>query len=119
MEFINGLNLYSLLAIGLFGVGGWMAFRGVQTWIVQMRRPSVERSKLLVMVLGFRRAVIGLALVGIGLWLVTGQLWILIVALGVGGEELLESSFIIWTLRADERARPQTVGEARQVSAAH
>jgi hypothetical protein len=57
------------------------------------------------MMLGFRVGIIGLALAGVGLWLLTGQTWILVVALGVGGEELLESSFIIATIRADPRLR--------------
>jgi hypothetical protein len=59
------------------------------------------------MLRGFRVGIIGLALAGIGVWLLTDQMWILVVSLAVGGEELLESSFIIATLRSDPRRREQ------------
>ena len=48
---------------------------------------------------GFRLGVVGLALVGVGLAWLWQQVWLLAIALGVGGEELLESSAYVAALK--------------------
>ena len=48
---------------------------------------------------GFRLAILGLALAAGGLAWLTGERWLLVLALGIGGEELLESSLAISALR--------------------
>jgi hypothetical protein len=85
--------------------GIYLFWTGLRAWIRGSRQTGESGNRLLGMMRGFRVGIIGLALAGVGLWLLTGQTWILVVALGVGGEELLESSFIIATIRADPRLR--------------
>jgi len=52
---------------------------------------------------GFRLMIIGLALFGLGLAWLTGQKVILAITLGIAGEELLETSGMIATLRQRRR----------------
>jgi hypothetical protein len=67
-------------------------------------RTAPTRITLLPRIQGFRIAVIGFALAALGISWITQQLWLFVVALGVGGEEMLESSFYIWVLRRERRA---------------
>lgn len=85
--------------------GGYLFWFGLGAWIRGSRQTGEHGTRLLDMVRGFRIGVIGLALAGIGIWMLTGQTWILVVSLAVGGEELLETSFIISAIRSDPRLR--------------
>ena len=90
-----------LIPCFLFVAGGYLFWFGLSAWIRRSRQTGDSGGRLLGMVNGLRVGIIGLAVVGVGVWLLTGATWVLIVSLAVGGEELLESSFIISTLRAD------------------
>ncbi len=92
----------------LLATGGYAFTLGVWAWITGSKTVGGTRRELLEMVRGFRIAVIGLAVTGVGVWLLTDQTWVLVVSLAVGGEELLESSVIIAAIRAD----PRRAGEA-------
>ena len=85
--------------------GGYLFWIGLSAWIRGSRQNGEPGGRLLGMMRGFRVGIIGLALAGIGIWLLTGQTWVLVVSLAVGGEELLESSFIISTIRSDPRLK--------------
>ena len=102
-DMLNGL--LQVLPYLLFLAGGFMFWLGLNAWIRGSRETGDSGGRLLGMVKGFRIGVIGLAIIGIGIWLLTGATWILVVSLAVGGEELLESSFIISTLRSDPRLK--------------
>lgn len=78
----------------LIALGAAVALRGLRGLCQPLRGPIV----LLAWVRGFRLAVIGLALAGIGAAWLWRQPWILAIALGVGGEEFVESSNAIAAL---------------------
>lgn len=86
---------------------------GIRLGVAAARTPASDRSRLRTVVQGFRIAVVGLAAMGIGIRSITGEIWILVVSLGIGGEELLESNFIIAVLKRDESTRPTTSRPAR------
>ncbi len=100
--------IFEIIPLLLMAVGGYLFWIGLSAWIRGSRETGDSGGRLLGMVRGFRVGIIGLALVGIGVWLLTEQTWILVVSLAVGGEELLESSFIIATIRSDPRRSEQT-----------
>lgn len=88
----------ALLALGLlvFARGAWSMATG-------LRRPLRERPAAYMA--GFRMGIIGLAVAGIaGAW-IWQQLWVLVLALVIGGEELCESSWALYVLRWGRRPR--------------
>ncbi len=87
----------------LLVVGGMLVVLGLR----RMWQPFRGPIDTLAWMTGFRLGVVGLALVGIGLAWFWQQVWILAIALGVGGEELLESSSYVAVMKrraaSDER----------------
>ena len=57
---------------------------------------------------GFRLAVVGLCLVGIGIAWVEQVFWLFVASTGILGEELLETSVIIEVLKRAPSARPRS-----------
>ncbi|SRR6266581_259791 len=82
-----------ILLIGLLvsGLGVWREVGG-------MRRPFRDPEKNVAWARGFRISMLGLAFTGIGAAWLFQQLWILVLALAISGEELLESTLIIFAL---------------------
>ncbi|MDZ4278376.1 MAG: hypothetical protein U1B78_04480 [Dehalococcoidia bacterium] len=74
--------------------------------------PVRDRSKPIVWVSGFRMAVVGMAVTGLGAAWLWQQVWLLALALAIGGEELLETSFVLYVLRWGQKQ------EARHATAA-
>ena len=87
-------------AIALALLGAALAVRGVRG----MPNPTRQHVDAMAWLLGFRRAVIGLALALAGLAWLLRLPWLLAVALGVGLQETRESTLYIDTLR---RATPR------------
>ncbi|CAN5826821.1 hypothetical protein BH23CHL2_BH23CHL2_09040 [soil metagenome] len=106
------LTVRDVLPYLLVLAGGYLFWFGLSAWIRGSRQFGEPGGRLLRMVQGFRIGIIGLAVIGIGIWLVTGATWVLILSLAVAGEEILETSFIIWAIRSDPRlhadAAPQS-----------
>ncbi len=68
-----------------------------------------DSGKLLPWIKGFRLSIIGLALAGLGVawgWHLT---WLLVLTLAIGGEEILESSMVIFALRRGGRLEMRKV----------
>ena len=87
----------------LMALGTLLTLRGtVKEWVGTRRAMRSDPAKILVFLMGFRLAIIGLAVLAIG----AAWAWhipvLLVLALVVGGEELLESSVHIY---ADRRGR--------------
>ena len=83
-----------LIAVGtvLWSFGTRMAFRG-------LGRPMSDLTRMQTFVQGFRIAVIGITVVGLGIswnWHVT---WLFVLSLVFGGEEILESTVHLAILR--------------------
>jgi hypothetical protein len=55
---------------------------------------------------GFRLAIVGLCLVGLGIAWAGQVFWLFVVSVGILGEELLETSVIIEVLKRGPSARP-------------
>lgn len=93
------LNWLAPLAWPLALLGAALMFVGVVQGIAAAVRPARYPDPLEAGMAGFRRAMVGLALAGLGAGWALGQPWIAAIALGIGGEETLESSKILWALR--------------------
>jgi len=87
----------------VISAGIYLFWVGLSAWIRGSRQYGEPGGRLLGMIRGFRVGIIGLAVIGIGVWLLTGATWVLILSLAVGGEEILETSFIIWAIHSDPR----------------
>ncbi len=113
---------YPAVALALFGIV--MMGRGL--WVGSASGPGLLRQgrDAAAWINGFQIAVVGLALVGIAAAWVWRQPWLLVVALGIAGEELLETSRILTALKLSPsqrlasgivrpRSPPQTVPRGR------
>ncbi len=94
---------YPAIALALLGLG--LVGRGL--WFGPADRPGLLRQgrDAYAWIRGFQIAVAGLALIGIAAAWVWRQPWLLVVALGILGEELFETSRILTALNRD-RGRP-------------
>jgi hypothetical protein len=89
---------YLLAALALLGIG-LVALAALRQ--VRAHNPWSQTSRLLTWLRGFRLAIVGLALVGIALALLSGQTWLLVLSLGIAGEEIFETTWMISTLERD------------------
>ena len=103
-----GLIVLAAAAVGLAAIA---------TGLIDVGRgltgaPSTNATLLLALT-GFRRAMLGLMLAGTaGAWH-WDALWLLLLTLGIGGEETLESSMMIWALRHHRPDAPADGARAR------
>ena len=101
----------AMMALGavVWFIGSRMAMRG-------LRRPVGDSTKMQTFVIGFRFAVIGITLAGLGAawnWHLT---WLFVLSLVFGGEELFESTIHLSILRMKPRYRThQSVTPSSQV----
>ncbi len=95
---------YPTVALALFGFV--MLGRGL--WFGSASAPGLLRQgrDAAAWIRGFQIAVVGLALVGIAAAWTWRQPWLLVVALGIAGEELLETSRILTALKLSPSERP-------------
>jgi hypothetical protein len=91
---------YPLAALALLGTG-LVALAAIRQ--VRVHSPWSQTSRLLTWLRGFRLAIVGLALVGVALALLWGQTWLLVLSLGIAGEEVFETSWMISALERDRR----------------
>jgi hypothetical protein len=91
---------YPLAALALLGTG-LVALAAIRQ--IRAHSPWSQTSRLLTWLRGFRLAIVGLALVGIALALLMGQTWLLVLSLGIAGEEIFETTWMISTLERDRR----------------
>ncbi len=90
----------ALLGIALIGRGLWFGSAD-SSGLLRQGRDAVTWIRC------FQVAVVGLALVGVAAAWVYRQPWLLVVALGIVGEELLETSRILTALKRNP-SRPLT-----------
>ena len=95
MNSLFDLSWRAYPAAVLVAIGAVMVIAGLRRMWQPMRGPIDQ----LAWMTGFRLGVVGLAVVGVGLAWLWQQVWLLAVALGVGGEELLESSTYVAVLK--------------------
>ena len=87
----------------VIGVGAVMVFWGVRRLVQMERVPSRDRTKPIQYAGGLRLMFAGFAVVGVGAAWVWNQPFILAVALGIGGVELVETTVVLLVLRSRER----------------
>ncbi len=95
----------ALIALGI-GLASWGLLMVVNGLRGALRGDS---GKLLPWIQGFRLSIIGLALIGLAAawgWHLT---WLLVLTLAIGGEEILESSIVIFALRRGRGLEMQKV----------
>lgn len=113
-EAIVELSWRAYPAAALMALGVWWALPGTRRFVVGLRPPYREAAKTLDALRGFRRAVIGLALVGMGaawLWQID---WVLVLAVVIGGEETLESTLHIQAVSMSKRVQERRAARAAQ-----
>ena len=71
------------------------------------RLPFIDRTKPIVWVSGLRMVLVGMAIAAFGGAWIWQQLWLLILALVIGGEELVETSIVLFVLRWGQRQEAQ------------
>jgi hypothetical protein len=104
-------RIYPAAALAIYGLallanGLWFGFRGSNGLLREREALGWMR--------GFRLAVVGLCLVGIAVAWVWQVLWLFVAAVGIMGEELLETSAIIEVLKRAPSSRGyQRRGAAR------
>jgi hypothetical protein len=76
---------------------------GAETLLRALRISIWDLDRPIVWVGGFRAAIIGLAVLALGASWLWQQFWLLLLALAIGGEELLETSVILFALRRGRR----------------
>jgi hypothetical protein len=95
---------WRILPSALIMATGLAAFvYGVESLARALRISIWDLHRPIVWVAGFRAAIIGLAVAALGAAWLTQQLWVLLLALAIGGEELLETSIILFALRRGRR----------------
>ncbi len=92
---------YPVAIIAALGFG--VSVRGFALLVQGWRRSVWDRDRNLIWVQGFRQSIVGLAVVALAASWQWQQLWLLLLALAIGGEELLETSIIIFALRRAKR----------------
>ena len=89
----------SLIAVAVMALGLILVWRGLRGGRDGSRALLGQRIDMLHRIEGFRLAVFGLVLIGIGVAVIWQAQWLLLLALGIGFVEILESSTLIavWT----------------------
>ncbi len=107
MDALVELSWRAYPAAAIMAAGGLAFAFGARELTRAFRLSVWDRERPIVHVAGFRRAVVGLAVAGVGAAWLSQQLWVLLLALAVGGEELLETSIILFALRRGRRLETQ------------
>ncbi len=104
-------RVYPAAALGALGFA--LLAHGLILLGAGLRRSIWDPGKSLMLVRGFRYSIVGLAIVALGAAWQWHLLWLLLLALAIGGEELLESSIVIFALRRGQQMAGQTVAAGR------
>ena len=88
-------------------VGAGLIVYGVRRLIAGLAGTPADSNSLTAM-RGFRLAIIGVGVAGVATGMLIDQMWLIILSLGIAGEETFESSLIIWGLRRAPCRRRQT-----------
>ncbi len=117
METLVDLSWRAYPASLIIALGGTVLARGLVTVFATARIAASDRGKPISLVTGIRLALVGGAIVALGAAWLWQQLWLFILALAIGGEELLETSVVLYTLRRGRRLEEQSVVQERTVVA--
>lgn len=99
METLTDLSWRIYPASGLMALGAAFLLSGIRLEVAGIRRPTGEPAKMVTVIRGFRFAVLGVALAGLGASWNWNIMWLFVLSLVFGGEEVLESSVHLFILR--------------------
>lgn len=85
----------SSMAVVVIGLGLTIVWRGLRGGRAGTRALLARRTDMLSRIEGFRLTVFGLVLIGVGAAVIWQAQWLLLLALGIGFVEILESSSLI------------------------
>ena len=97
----------------IMAAGTAMLAWGALTFFRTDQIDARERRKPIMLVSGIRLALMGGAITALGASWLWQQLWLFILALAIGGEELLETSFVLFVLRRGKRLDDQALAGER------
>ena len=103
MDLLTDLCWRAIPSALTMAAGLMLFIYGIETLAQALRTSIWSMDRPIVWVGGFRAAIIGLAVVGLGAAWLTQQLWVLLIALAIGGEELLETSVLLYVMRRGRR----------------
>jgi hypothetical protein len=103
----------------LIAAGCALALLGVARGVGGLRLPIRHPDKAVSVMRGFRLAVIGLAVAGLAAAWAWHLVWLLVLALAIGGEETLESSMHIYALTRGRDLRLRAPFTPRTAAARH
>src|SRR5262245_28692458 len=98
MDWLVESDWRQLPAASLMLTGVLLAIEGARRQIGGITRPIGDPSKGLTWMRGFRRTIIGLAILGIGAAWMWQAPWLLALSLVIGAGEVFESSLDVWAL---------------------
>jgi hypothetical protein len=93
----------SPIAIPVIAIGLMLVWRGLRGGRDGGRALLGQRIDMLHRIEGFRLMVFGLVLIGVGAAVIWRAQWLLLLALGIGFVEILESSTLIAVWRSNHR----------------
>ena len=99
MEALTDLSWRVYPGSALMALGAAILLSGIRLEVEGIRLPSGDSMKMITVIRGFRIAVIGVALAGLGAAWTWNIMWMFVLALVFGGEELLESSVHLFILK--------------------
>ena len=106
MDVLIGSTWSLYPAILLVVLGAVLALRGAMLEVSGLKGAlKGDASKNLTWIRGFRLSILGLALAGVGASWLWSLKWLLILSLAIGGEEILESSLVIYGLKRSKKLK--------------
>jgi hypothetical protein len=87
----------------LLAAGALITTVGLRRWWTTLHLPASDPAKSLAMMQAFRVWVIGLAVAGLAAAWMGQMLWLAVLSLAIGGEELFESTMAIGAMRYGKR----------------
>ena len=97
-------------AFVLLILGGVLTLRGAMLELAGLKGAlKGDASKNLTWIRGFRMSILGLALAGVGASWLWNLKWLLILSLAIGGEEILESSLVIYGLKRGQKLNDKSI----------
>jgi hypothetical protein len=95
MEWPTEAPILALMSGALILVGAVLTRVGIMREWRAIRMSAADPAKSLALMQSFRIAVIALSIAALGIGLLADQLWLIILALIIGGEEAFESTMAI------------------------
>ena len=99
MEFLTELSWKMYPSWFIIAIGLAILIKGTSMAYRSFNSPMSDPTKMHRFVIGFRIAVIGITMAGVGVAWNWNILWLFVLSLAFGGEEVLESTVHLYLLR--------------------